>query len=213
MELLWTQAWDAVSEQLHDHGSKILTGLVLMALGWFLGKRRARTDWRKRQFYDRLNISLNTLRDGKLLIRTLVEKRVEEVYLNSAATDTIIKMAQQTTATDSTLPLSQNDYWYYLNPLLNELSEQFAAGLIKRDLGLPVTAATYLVALTCECAGDIRMRKVRAMVIQKAILENLPTEVPSLTAPSHATRWTTLNQLAAEWKARPWKFIEVELCL
>src|SRR5690606_30869704 len=104
-------------------------------------------------------------------------------------------------------------YWYYLNPLLNELSEQFAAGLIKRDLGLPVTSATYLVALTCECAGEIRMRKVRAMVIQKTALENLPTEAPSLTASSHSTRWTTLNQLAAEWKARPWKFIEVELCL
>lgn len=209
----WQHLWATVSEQLHDHGAKILTGAVLMAVGWYFGNRKARQNWRKREFFDRLNISLNTLREGKLQIRTLVEKRVDDIYLNSAATAEIVKAAQRTTARDSTLPLAQADYWYYLNPILNELSEQFAVGLLKRDLGAPVSSARYVIALTSECAGDLRMRKVRVMVIQRSLLEQLPAEPPEFESPHHHTRWDTLQQLAAERGIHPWKFLEVELCV
>ncbi len=209
----WQHLWATVSEQIHDHGAKILTGLVLMGVGWYFGNRKARRNWRKREFFDRLNISLNTVRDGKLLIRTLVEKRVDDIYLNAAATAEIVHAAQKTSAQDSTLPLPQADYWYYLNPILNELSEQFAVGLLKRDQGAPVTSARYVIALTSECAGDLRMRKVRAMVVQRSLLEQLPAEPPAFESPHHLTRWETLKQLAGEWSQRPWKFIEVELCV
>ena len=207
----WQHLWSTVSDQIHDHGAKILTGALLMAIGWFFGNRKARRNWRKREFFDRLNISLNTIRDGKLQIRTLVEKRADDIYLNSAATAEIIRAAQRTTPQDATLPLPEADYWYYLNPILNELSEQFAGGLLKRDQGVPATMARYLIALTSECAGDLRMRKVRAMVIQRALLEQLPPEPPTFESPHHHTRWDTLQQLAAEWKVRRWKFVEVEL--
>lgn len=209
----WQHFWATVSEQIHDHGAKILTGAILMAVGWYFGNRKARHNWRKREFFDRLNISLNTIRDGKLLIRTLVEKRVEDIYLNSAATAEIVQAAQKTTPQDSTLPLPQADYWYYLNPILNELSEQFAVGLLKRDQGAPVTSSRYVIALTSECAGDLRMRKVRAMVVQRTLLEQLPAEPPAFESAHHLTRWETLKQLASEWGQRPWKFIEVELCV
>lgn len=207
----WSHAWQTVADQISENGAKILTGAILMGIGWYFGKKKAHANWKKREFYDRLNISLNTLHEGRLLIRTLVEKRVESVYLNAAATDAVIRAAQKTTLQDSTLPLPEKDYWYFLNPILNELSEKFARGAIERDLGKPVKTATYLVALTCECAGDVRMRKIRAMVIQKSVLMALPIEAPAVNAASHKTRWTTLNQLADEWKKHPWKFLEVEL--
>ncbi|MGE3316845.1 MAG: hypothetical protein AB7O26_17140 [Planctomycetaceae bacterium] len=51
------------------------------------------------------------------------------------------------------------------------------------------------------------------MVIQKKLLDNLPKEQPKLSAQSHITRWETLNILAAQWKAAPHQFLDVELSI
>lgn len=207
------EIWIHVIATLREHAIKIMTGFVLMAVGWYFGKWRARAHWKKQEFLDRLNVSLNTIDNGTLKIRTLSEKRCEEVFLNSVAADTVQKLARLTTANDPVLPIPLNDTWYYLNAVLNDLSEQFATGLMKRDMGASVSAATYLVALTCESAGDMRTRKIRAMVTRKSLLINLPTEMPKLESPNHATRWQTLQFLATEYARNPQRFLEVELCV
>jgi len=76
-----------------------------------------------------------------------------------------------------------------------------------------VARATYVIFLTSECAGAARTRKVRAMLIQKTLLENLPADQPALEAESHTTRWQTLQFLSQELKRAPHKFIEMEICL
>ncbi len=207
------EIWTHVVATLREHVIKIVTGFVLMAVGWYFGKWRARAHWKKQEFLDRLNVSLNTIDNDTLKIRTLSEKRCEEVFLNSVAADTVQKLARQTTANDPVLPIPLNDTWYYLNAVLNDLSEQFATGLMKRDMGAPVSAVTYLVALTCESAGDMRTRKIRAMVTRKSLLTNLPAERPKLESPNHATRWQTLQFLAVEYARNPQRFLEVELCV
>lgn len=209
----WQHVWETILLQVHDHGSKVLTGAVLMALGWLVGRRRARADWTKKAFFDRFNMSLNTIQGGKLLIRTLSEKRLEDVYLNAVAAERVKAAAQKTTTQDSTLPLPKEDYWYYLNPVLNELSEQFAEGFMKQNLQLPTSCASYLIAITSECDAELRMRKVRAMVVQKSLLTQLPAEPPNLENKNHATRWRTLQQLSAEYAKNPHKFLELELCV
>jgi len=205
------QFLETLVDYLKDHAVKILTGLVLMVVGWYLGRRRARHDWQKQTFLDRLNISLNTIQEGQLLIRTLSEKPGQDVFLNTQAAAKVIEAARKTTPTDPLLPFSKDDYWYYLNAVLNELSEQFAVGHLRRDLGAPVTMARYLLCLTCECHGELRTRKVRAMVIRKDVLTKLPEVAPKFSATHHSTRWTTLQMMAAEYGQRPWRFIEVEL--
>lgn len=200
-------------DYLKDHASKLIVGLVLMALGWFVGRRRAHADWRKREFLDRLNISLNTIDRGTLKIRTLSEKTCEQVFLNSAAADTVQKLARKTTAANPILPIPAAEQWFYLNSVLNDLSEQFAAGILKRDMGGTVATAIYLIALTCETAGDMKTRKIRAMVCQKSLLLNLPMEVPQFESPRHLTRWTTLQTLAAAYRTNPDQFLEVELAV
>ena len=207
------EIWTHVVATLREHAVKIVTGFVLMAVGWYIGKRRAKAHWKKQEFLDRLNVSLNTIDNGTLKVRTLSEKRCEEVFLNSVAADTVQKLARQTTASDPVLPIPLNDTWYFLNAVLNDLSEQFATGLMKRDMGATVNTAVYLVALTCESAGDIRTRKIRAMVTKKSLLTNLPAEMPKLESPNHATRWQTLQFLSAEYTRNPQRFLEVELCV
>lgn len=203
----------AVSDYLHDHWIKFVTAGGFMAVGWVLGKRRARSEWRKKEFLSRLNISLNVLRDGKLMIRTIIEKSCDEIFLNSVAVDTVMTAARKTTPDDPILPLPEKEYWYYLNAVLNEVSEKFALGQMKRDVGQPVEKCLYLLCLTCECSGEMKTRKVRAMLVRKATLENLPAEQPQLESPTHATRFKTLHQLAAAWRAAPHRFLEMEICV
>lgn len=216
---MFAQFLEAITKFIDDNWMKLVTGFALMILGWYFGKRKAHTDWQKREFLHRLNISLNLLlpdptQQGHFLqIRTILEKSCHDIFLNSVASDAVEKAARRTTPENPLLPLPQKDYWYYLNSVLNEVAEKFALGEIRRDLGLPVTRGKYLICLTCECAGEMRTRKIRAMVIQKQYLENLPGATPSMEHPSHVTRWETLRAMAVEYKKNPWQFLELELSI
>lgn len=210
---VFTQVLDAIVERLDDNWIKVLTGAAFMAVGWYFGKRRAQKSWEHKEFFDRLNVSLTRITDGTLQIRTLLEKSSIDVFLNSVAVKNVLAAAQETTPEDPILPLPKDDYWYYLNSVLNEIAERFAPGQIKRDLGQAVDCGTYLVTLTNECDGEIRTRKIRAMVVRKELLEGLPEEMPKLESPHHERRWTTLQQLAAAWQKEPHKFLRVEICI
>ena len=209
----FNEIWIQVVASLSGHAVKLTIGFTLMAFGWYIGMRRAKSHWKKQEFFDRFNMSLNTIDGGTLKIRTLSEKRCGDVFLNSVAADTLQRLARQTTSTDPILPIPLNDSWFFLNAVLNDLSKQFAAGVMKRDMGAQVTTVVYLVALTCEAAGDMRTRKIRAMITKKSLLTNLPAEMPKLEAAHHCTRWQTLQFLAGEYARHPQRFIEVELCL
>lgn len=204
---------EAVTDLIDDHWLKFVTGLAVMGIGWLFGHWRAQKKWEKKEFFDRLNVSLNSIAGGTLRIRTILEKSCLDVFLNSVAATSIVEAAQKTTEKDPTLPLGKDDYWYYLNSVLNEVAEKFAAGVIRRDMGLEAKSTAYLICLTNECAGEVRTRKVRAMLIQKSLLESLPEDRPQLESENHATRWVTLQILAAEWKTNPWKFLEMEIVL
>ena len=206
------QVFAFLRDQIIDHWVKFLTGLAVLAVGWFLGKRRARSEWKRKTFYDRLNVSLNIIEPGKpLRIRTLLEKSCQEVFLNKVAVETVIAAGQRTTARNPILPLPKDDYWYYLNAVLNELAERFAPGEVKRDLGVPVVTKKYLICLTSEVAGDLRTRKLRAMVIGKELLESLPAEPPEFERPWHHNRWDTLKVMAQAWRENPHEFLEMEI--
>lgn len=204
-----------VQDLIDKNWGKLAGGLVLMAVGWFLGNWRARSDWARKTFLHRLNISLNLLRPGEpLRIRTLKEVSCDDVFLNAVATEKVLAAARKTTEQNPLLPLPKEDYWYYLNAVLNEISEQFASGQIRRDMGLPVTIRNYLICLTCEVAGDLRTRKIRAMVVGRDVLEKLlEAEPPVLEHPRHQTRWNTLKSLAVEFAKNPHQFLDVELCM
>jgi hypothetical protein len=204
---------NVVWDTLHDHWTKFATAALIAAISWFLGRRRARAEWGRREFFDRLNISLNAMREGTLTIRTIAEESCLEVFLNPVAVSALINAARHTTPEDPLLELREHDYWYYLNAVLNKVAEKFGEGQIRRDMGLPVTTARYVMCLTSESAGEVRTRKIRAMLIQKSLFLNLPAEEPKYESPTHATRWKTLKYLAVQFQRTPYKFREVEICI
>ncbi len=204
---------DQILEAIKDHWFDLFMALLGIAFGWFAGNWRARRRWEKKEFFDRLNVSLNEITDGTLRIRTVLEKSCQDIFLNSVAAGAVADAAQETTIEDPTLPLPKGEYWYYLNSVLNEVAEKFSNGVIRRDMGLETKTTAYVFCLTSECDDDVKTRKVRAMLIRVSLLENLPEDTPQLERESHSVRWNTLNILARERTKNPWKFLEMEIVL
>jgi hypothetical protein len=188
-------------------GSLTLGSLVA---GWLIGWWRARQQWQEKEFLTRLSISLNMIHDGKLLIRTLAEKSLEEVIHNPAAIAKLQQAIKQTTEDNPIPPLAEDDFWHILNCVLNVISEKFSDGYIRQDLGYQVKMAQYLICLTRERAAEMRTSKIRAMVFQKSLLLNLPEQEPQYEQPSHRIRFRTLKQLAELYRQDNRQFLEVE---
>lgn len=209
--------WRALAEQLwtilREHWLKAIVSLLFLLAGTWWGRRRARREWERKRFLNRLNFSLNTLRDGKLEIRTLAEMNCRDVFLNDYAAERVQIAAERTTKQNPLVPLEKEERWFLLNSVLNEVSERFAEGFIRRDMGLPTTTHTYLIALTYENAGDLKTRKIRAMVIRKDALLNLPADPPAFERPHHATRFQTLHALAGAYRHDATNFLEIDISL
>ena len=206
-------ALESLLNYLRENWPELLWIVAAAGIASYMAGRRARSRWRNSEFLDRLNVSLTSIEQGTLRIRTILEMDCAEILLNPAAAKTIVSLAKQTTADDPMLPIPKDDCWQYLNAVLNEISERFASGQIKRDLGLPVERGQYLLCLTCERTGPVRTQKVRGMLVRKSLLTSLPEDEPKYESPSHVTRWETLQQMADHYVKNPHRFIEIEICM
>ena len=206
---------DLILEILTNHGIKIVVGFLFGAVGLWIGKQRALANWRKREFRDRLNISLNYVDGGTLRIRTVVEDAISEVLLSSTAVDMVRKAAKQTTPGKPILPLPEKDHWFVHNEVLNQLAERFSAGQLRKEMGEPVRSEYYVLVLTSEADGAVRTRKVRVMMLRRSMLksyvENYSQQPPELENPAHKTRHETLLNIAGAYQANPSGFTEIEL--
>lgn len=210
---------ELIQKLFHDAFYKILFGagsvIVVGTWAWY----RARSAWRRREYLDRLNFSLNSF-DGKTLkIRTLLEESLESIMLNRIAVSMVRKGAHKARVDDPVLHFAKKDAWFILNAVLNTLSERFASGILKQDIlrnskgetSTIIPTARYLFCLTCEKNAQVRTQKIRVMVIRKDLLESLPLQRPQLEREVHSTRWETLQKMAAAHRETPHDFLEVEL--
>ena len=201
----------AINDLITDHWVKFVVAAGFTGLGWLVGRWRARREWQKREFFHRVNFSLNSIIDGTLKIRTLAEKTCSDVFLNETAVKEITAAAQKTTAGLPLIPMAKDDCWFYLNAVLNEISEQFASGLMAREAGKGATSTQYVICLTNEADGEVKTRKIRAQILRKDLLTNLRQETPTFESPNHRVRWETLMYLAKTYQKEPWQFLTVEI--
>jgi hypothetical protein len=178
--------------------------------------------WRRGDFLDRINISLNSVVNGRLLIRTLYESDLTSVFLNKEAVRLVREAAKW--ASESGDPILRErdgkDHWRLLNSVLNVISEKFATGFLRRDLGYRVDSRRYLVFLTFEPDERVQTKKIRAMVVQEETLDlfgehgRFAVTMPGLEdREHHAVRVQTLRQMAQRRKADPGCCISVEVCV
>jgi hypothetical protein len=208
---------DFWSEFFNKFGSAIavavLSAVASFTLGRWWGRYRARKQWEAKEFLGRVIVSLNMFKDGKLKIRTVFERSLEEVFLNPHAIDQVLTAAQRTTKDHPILPIGKDDRWFILNFVLNAVAERFAAGAVRQDAGESVKTVTYALCLTSEADDELRIRKVRAMLIRRDLLVDFPymDTMPELENPWHDVRVQTLRRLAKNFQADPSNFLVLEI--
>jgi hypothetical protein len=196
-------------------GVPVVTTVVSFVAGRWWGKYRARRQWERKDFLGRIIVSVNLLQEGRLRIRTIMERTLEEIFPNALVVQKVREAAEKTTVENPVMPIPKEDTWFILNFVLNHVAEHFTPGLVKLDAGLPVTKVVYAIFLTCERVGDERIRKVRAMMLRKDLLENFPyaDSMPELENPWHADRIVTLRRAAELYRTRPDQFLMLEVCI
>ncbi|MGH7171927.1 MAG: hypothetical protein ACRELF_09940 [Gemmataceae bacterium] len=189
------------------------TSVVSFVAGRWWGNYQAKRQWRKKQFLGRILVSLNSLAGGWLKIRTVFERSLEEVFLNPVAIDKVRSASLRTTGDNPLLPINKEDRWYLLNFVLNAVAERFSGDVMRYDAGQALKPVTYLLFLTCEVLGDDRIRKVRAMLLRKDLLEDFPfaEAMPKLEQEWHSDRIVTLRRAAEMYKKEPDNFLPIEI--
>ncbi|MDB5309488.1 MAG: hypothetical protein JWO38_3690 [Gemmataceae bacterium] len=192
-----------------------ITSTATFFAGRWWGRYKAGRQWHAKEFLDRIIVSLNSFAEGTLKIRTVMERSVEEVFLNRLAVDKVEAAARATTADNPIMPVAKADRWFLLNFVLNAVAEHFVGGNIRQDAGQPVTVVRYALFLTCELVGDERIRKIRAMLVRADVLETFPypDTMPKLENPWHDTRVATLRKAAELYKKEPDHFLTLEVCV
>ena len=192
-----------------------VTSTFTFFAGRWWGRYKAGRQWERKEFLDRVIVSLNLFADGFLKIRTVLERSLDHVFLNPVAVQKVWTAARATTADNPIMPIPKADRWYLLNFVLNAVAEFFVTGQVKQDAGLPVTKVRYALFLTCELVGDERIRKVRAMLVRADVLENFPypDSLPKLENPWHDVRIATLRRAAELYKKEPDNFLTLEVCV
>jgi hypothetical protein len=192
-----------------------VTSAVTFAFTWWWARRRALRQWTSKEFLDRIIVSLNIFADGYLKIRTVLERSLDEVFLNRVAVDKVLAAARATAVDKPVMPVPKDDRWFVLNFVLNAVAEHFVAGHIRQDAGQPVTTVKYALFLTCELVGEERIRKVRAMLVRADLLADFPYKdsMPKLENPWHADRIRTLRHAAELYAKEPDNFLVLEVCV
>lgn len=214
---------DVVADIANDSGKKVavaavvtvVTSVASFVVGRYWGRYKAGREWRRKEFLGRVIVSLNIFADGFLKIRTVMERSLEEVFLNQVAIDKVTAAAWRCTPDSPILPIAREDRWYLLNFVLNAVAEHFVAGQVRQDAGEKVTTVRYVLFLTAELVGDERIRKVRAMLVKQEHLTNFPyaDTLPRLENAWHEDRIKTLRKAAELYAKEPDNFLTLEVCV
>jgi len=207
-----------MGEFLGDIWKELLIGLITFLLGYFWSQLKSLKEWNSKEFRDKINISLNILEplennEYKLEIRTLLETKLKLNIHNNKVKDLINKAIDETKPGKPLLIFKKKDAFYILNAILNQLANQFSNGILKKDLGIPVTSEWYTFCLTYEKEQNVRMQKLRVLIIKRDLLKNFPdNSVFVLESFNHDVRIQTLQILKQELKEHPHCFMNIELC-
>jgi hypothetical protein len=204
---------------LSDHWAKAL-GLVIGFIPVLWGIYQARRQWRTHEFMSRFSVSLNILRqdpEGSVLwIPAAAEYDVEEVFhRNRTAVKIIRKAARATTPEEPFLvTIPEDDRRSLLNEVGNRVEVMLREGSFAALAGLPVRYLNLVVGLSCEKGADVRIRKIRALIVEESLLRTIDKiATVRFDKPHHVVRAQTLRRMASLYAEKPDLFARIVVAL
>lgn len=203
---------------------KLIGPVVGILIGWLWGQWQSMQAWSKKEFTSSIVLSLNSVElytsqeedtpVGSLKLRTLFERELRDVYPNRAMEDIVRSAGKETRPGDPILRFAKEDAWYILNSILNQISEQFAVGTMRADMGLEVDKKWYTFCVTFEHEESLQQFKPRILLIERECLQNFPeTGTFELESTYHTARVETLRKLKQEYTHNPYPFMDLEIAL
>jgi hypothetical protein len=204
---------------LQEHWPK-LVGLIVGFIPVLWGIYRARRLWRTRDFMNRFSISLNILRqdeEGSVLwIPAAGEYDVEEVFHRNRTGSKIVRQAAYATTPEQPflVTIPPEDRMSILNEVANRVEVMLCHGSFAALAGLPVQFVPLVLGLTCEKGADVRIRKIRALVVEESLLKNIGKIAGvRFDKPHHIVRAQTLRKMAKLYEEQPDLFTRVTVAL
>jgi hypothetical protein len=209
---MWTEVMIDAFRDYWEQVAALATVCIVLLAYW-----RARSVWRARDFMTRVNFSLNYVDANKLKIRTLRETDIDRILLGNKHGERVVLRAARNTSTEHPfLRLPRRDAWLVLNSVLNELSSRFSEGFLAASMGVPTRSATYVFAITCERHRDVRMNKIRVMIVEKSLLLEMDRfQDLEFESNSHHVRYETLKTMRQLYLAPEHRhaFMEIEIVM
>jgi hypothetical protein len=148
--------------------------LVLTWVGIGMVALRRRLHWRRKQFLNQVNFSLNYVKGDTLAMRTLLETTAQNVWLNEYGVKMVFAAAQKTTVDNPFIQLDDpTDQDFIHRAVLNVLSEKFAPSFLAEALGREVRHSNFCFAITFERYAEIRTLKLRVLIVEESALTGL----------------------------------------
>lgn len=192
--------------------------LTLIPILW--GIYRARRQWRAREFMSRFSVSLNILRheDGHdvLWIPAAAEYELEDVFHRNKTAMNIVRKAAFATTPDEPflVTIPEDDRRSILNEVANRVEVMLRDGSFAALAGLPVRYLNLVIGLSCEKGKDIRIRKIRALVVEESLLQNINRlDGVEFDKPHHTFRRQTLRHMAQLYVEKPDHFTRIPIAL
>jgi hypothetical protein len=159
-------------EKIRPHTPTL--ALVMTWLGIAIVYFRRRFQWQRKQFLNQVNFSLNYVVNDSLAMRTLLETGAQSVWLNEYGVRKVFAAAAKTTLGDPFIRLDdQTDQDFINRAVLNMMSARFAECFLANALGLPAQLGRFCFAITCERYEEIRTVKIRVLIIEEQLLNQL----------------------------------------
>jgi hypothetical protein len=179
--------------------------LLITWIGIGIVYLRRRSQWHRKQFLTQVNFSLNYPRGSNLLLRTLLETTVRQVWPNEYGVRMVLAAAAKTTVENPFIVLKHPKDMDFVNrAVLNVLSERFAGTFLAASLGVPVRTASFCFAITCERYEEIRTLKLRVLIVEEQTLidmfgPNNGSAKLQIDNVVHKARLTTLRALYEQY--------------
>jgi len=208
--------WATVTPGLLYSASRGVATLVigvLMVLVCGLALWRGYRGYRRQSVFRRLRCSVVMLQQGTLRVRTLCEIPVGHLSCRRRTINQLVAAAPRATLAQPIPVLDTANARELRSAIAVCISCLTPVGHLRQAHGLPTVAADFVAGIVSDAEKPPHQRRLRLLLVPRALLESLPVEPPQYEHADDAEFWSWLLCLSRTWQENPLALARVELAL